>query len=149
MMNSDDGKILMCGKLLIKLNDLFDEIESIGCILLKKKQQYNSFEFLRITEPSEKMIIDRKLKHHPEQLVTFSMEQPPLYQNEGSDVMYFVHCVDQQTGESSVVKVTTSDFKCTEIYQSKFRIVHFSMQEVESLDCMMNGEDIRPIMQSD
>jgi hypothetical protein len=65
MMQSNDGRLLMCGKLLIKLNARFDEIELIGCIFGKKKQQQNSYVFLSLTNCEDKALIDRKLKSHP------------------------------------------------------------------------------------
>lgn len=62
MIQSDDGRILMCGKLLMKLNKSFDEIELIGCILGKKRQQQNTYKFLSLTNCEDKSLIDLKLQ---------------------------------------------------------------------------------------
>ena len=52
----------MCGKLLMKLNKSFDEIELIGCILGKKRQQQNTYKFLSLTNCEDKSLIDLKLQ---------------------------------------------------------------------------------------
>ena len=35
LIQSDDGKLLMCGKLIMKLNDTRDDLENVGCIVIK------------------------------------------------------------------------------------------------------------------
>ena len=64
----------MCGKLFLKLNKTFDEIELIGCIIGKKKQQQNTYKFLSLTNCEDKAIIDAKLNTHPHQIVDFKLE---------------------------------------------------------------------------
>tara|TARA_B110000285_G_C14989465_1_gene545541 strand:- start:551 stop:940 length:390 start_codon:yes stop_codon:yes gene_type:complete len=34
LIQSDDGKLLMCGKLIMKLNDTHDDLDQIGCIMM-------------------------------------------------------------------------------------------------------------------
>ena len=36
LLQSDDGRLLMCGRLIFKLNETLDDLEQIGCIMLTK-----------------------------------------------------------------------------------------------------------------
>ena len=44
--------------------------------------------------------------------------------------MYVQNCIDEMTGETSILKIHTDTFICYEIYYSRFRIVHMSTQAV-------------------
>lgn len=79
----------------------------------------------------DQIIINETLKKNPEKCVSFSFDVKPLYQENKSDVMYFHYIVDMMTGETSIIKLFTDTFICHEIYQSRFRVVHMNMQQIE------------------
>ena len=53
-MVSVDGRILMCGHILIQLNKALDDIEEMGCIYMKKDHSIIFYEFLSFFKPNDR-----------------------------------------------------------------------------------------------
>ena len=66
--------------------------------------------------------------------MSFSFDIKPLYQENKSDIIYFHSIVDMMTGETSIIKLFTDTFDCYEIYQSRFRVVHMNLQQIQLKD---------------
>lgn len=78
----------MCGKLILRLNDMQDDLDQIGCIMLVKEHNKIKYKFLSLFETDDQRIIDIVLKKSPENIVSFSFDSLPVYQDDNSDIMY-------------------------------------------------------------
>jgi hypothetical protein len=117
LIQSDDGKLLMCGKLIMKLNETHDDLDQIGCIMMTPGEaQDRNYRFLSLLADKDQIVINETLKKNPEKCVSFSFDVKPLYQENRSDIMYFHYIVDMMTGETSIIKLFTDTFICHEIY---------------------------------
>ena len=54
----------------------------------------------------------------------------PLYPKEMNNIIYLTNCIDELSGETSIIQLNFSNFSCIELYQSKFRIIHLSLLEI-------------------
>ena len=52
----------MCGKLILRLNDVQDDLDQIGCIMLVKDHNKINYKFLSLFESDDQRIIDLVLK---------------------------------------------------------------------------------------
>jgi hypothetical protein len=96
--------------------------------MLVKDHNKMNYQFLSLFEADDQRIIDLVLKQSPDNLVSFSFDSVPIYQDNKSDIMYVQNCIDQLTGETSILKIYTDCFRCFEVYHSRFRIIHMSIQ---------------------
>lgn len=66
------------------------------------------------------------------QIVKFDFDYQPFSPLDNDDKLYFINHLETEEGfiyGTSVVKLSSDTLKCVEIYQSKYKIEHFSMNE--------------------
>lgn len=136
MIQSSDGRVLMCGRVLIQMSKSFDEITNIGCIVLEKSATIFDYNFHSLikngvinTEAKDLIVKTLKNKKTEKYVAEFTFDKSPISPKDRSNVLYFLNRHDMQTGETSVVKLNTETLECDEIYSSRFEIVHIGMQE--------------------
>ncbi len=66
------------------------------------------------------------LKRAPNEVVKFNFDVQPVCLRTCPSFMYISNCVDEVTGETSLIKFNKDTLQCTEIYQSKFKIIHMA-----------------------
>ena len=78
VMLSGDGRLLMCGKVVIQLNSTLDEIDQIGVIRVSKDLQILKYDFLNLLDPQDRAIVSKNvIKQDKDKLVHFFMEYEP------------------------------------------------------------------------
>jgi len=139
-MQSGDGRLLMCGRILIYLTENMEEVEDVGCIVFERLHSLVKYRFLSLIKLQEREQLSKLVKKPITLLyiVKFEFEFPPVYSDEKTDIMYFIHHIDlientASTG-TSIIKISTQSLNCAEIYQSKFKITNFSMKENKDSD---------------
>lgn len=70
-------------------------------------------------------------------IVKIDFDNVPIFSPFFQDTIYFVNHLDAidncaQNG-TSIIKMSTNSLKCLEIYQSKFKIIHFSINESKQI----------------
>lgn len=136
MIQSSDGRVLMCGRVLIQLSKSFDEITNIGCIVLEKNNSEFDYNFISLikggmvnTEGKDFILKTLKTRQTEKYVAEFTFEKPPISPIDQSNILYFLNVHDMMSGDTSVVKLNTDTLECDEIYSSRFEIVHMGMQE--------------------
>ena len=115
LIQSEDLRLIMCGRVIVQLNSDLEEVENVGCIIHTRDNSNNiKFQFLSLKDKREE--IERNLNENPEIFVQFSLKFPPISPRHQKDIMYFTYCFDEKTGDSSVVKIETTTLKCLEVY---------------------------------
>ena len=65
---SGDGRILMCGRVLIQLNERKDEVEEIGAIVLEKDHSIHKYKFMSLLNDQDRkvfqMLVKKQLSLH-------------------------------------------------------------------------------------
>ena len=92
------------------------------------------FTFMSLLKEDDRKLIWTKVKNPKEikQIVEFDFDQQPFSPYENIDKIYFIHHLENEDGDiygTSIVKLSSETLKCFEIYQSKYKIEHFSMNE--------------------
>lgn len=88
-MTSGDGRLLLCGRVIIQLNDTFDDIDNIGVIYIVRDIQNVSYKFLSLKDESDIRIITRSFKSKDMSLVYFDPESEPIHPPEQMNILYF------------------------------------------------------------
>ena len=73
-----------------------------------------------------------KMPQQLRQIVKFDFDYQPFSPLDNDDKLYFINHLETEEGfiyGTSVVKLSSDSLKCVEIYQSKYKIEHFSMNE--------------------
>ena len=135
---SGDGRIILCGHIIIQLNHSQDVVKDIGTIMLFKEYSNIKYKFMSLLNDTQRKSIISNLKHSGHAVsmgnfVKFSIENKPVYSNSHhSHVLYFLHQLTQEGtthDETSVIKLQTDSLYCAEIYNSKFKVIHLSMKD--------------------
>ena len=119
-MASANGRIIFSEKIVIKLSKDLDEVEDVGVIYIHKLHSTVMYRYLSLIGKLQRREIESLLsnKNNKKSLVEFK-EQPICPLNSDTHI-YFLHKLDDLTGETSVVKLYLGPMVCAEIYQSKF-----------------------------
>ena len=94
LIRSGDGRIILCGRVLIQLDKSQDSIKNIGCILLEKEYSQNKYRFVSLTNDPERKLIHQILRVEVDmkmQIVQFGEGSVPVYPRKRNNVLYFVH----------------------------------------------------------
>lgn len=133
---SGDGRILMCGRVLIQLNERKDEVEEIGAIVLEKDHSIHKYKFMSLLNDQDRkvfqMLVKKQLSLH--QIVRYDFEYYPVSPMDMTPVVYLTNPVDPENNfnvETSIIKLHTETLECAEIYKSKFKVIHLSMKEIK------------------
>lgn len=143
VIKSGDGRLLMCGKIIIQLNQDLDDIDRIGCILREKDHSINRYRFLDLLVESEREIMHSIVKNPPPltQIIRFDFDNEPIFPQQEKDVLYFtnyIESVDNAGDGTSIIKMMTHDLKCTEIYVSKFKVIQLQVRDSNPLNPSIN-----------
>jgi hypothetical protein len=131
VIQSDNQRILMCGKVIIQLTKDLEDVQRIGCIVNRKDNSNNvKYYFLSLKDSFYRKEIKLTLLEKPETFVDFSLKMPPISPKSYVDIMYLTSCFDGKTGDTSVIKIDTVTLNCIEVYQSNFKIVHIAILDL-------------------
>ena len=61
-MQSGDGRIVMCGRILIYLNENICEVDDVGCIIYERVHSIVKYRFLSLIKPSEREQLAKLIK---------------------------------------------------------------------------------------
>ena len=134
IVRADNDRLLLCGRIIIQLSIDQQEILDVGIILAEKDYSMVKFTFMSLLKDDERKLIWAKVKNPKEvkQIVEFDFDQQPFSPYENIDKIYFIHHLENEDCDiygTSIVKLSSETLKCFEIYQSKYKIEHFSMNE--------------------
>ena len=113
-------------------------MEDIGCIAwtIKHDATILSYKFYSLFNEEDRQRISELVKTNTGQktIINFENNKKPIYSHYLKNILYFTNyfnlvnnkCANKRT---SIVKLSTKTLKCVEIYQSKFEIIHFTMND--------------------
>ena len=139
LLQSGDGRLVMCGRILIQLNATLTDVMEVGCIVYNRDHYIINYNFLSLIKLSDREQIQKLVKKPMtlNHVVKFDFENVPVFTSFFCDTIYFMNHLDAidscaQNG-TSIIKMSTKSLKCEEIYQSKFKIIHFSINESKKI----------------
>lgn len=106
----------------------------VGVILSERDYSVVRYKFLSLLKEDERKMLEQMVRSSQQlrQIVKFDFDYQPFSPFDNDDKLYFINHLETEEGfiyGTSVVKLSSDTLKCVEIYQSKYKIEHFSMNE--------------------
>lgn len=93
-MLSHDRRLLMCGKVVIQMNQKEDDVQDIGCFHLIQDSAYTSYKFYSLLDKVSRKLIYQIIKEGNNSFVEFNFHQEPLTTIEQPHCLYALNLLD-------------------------------------------------------
>lgn len=121
-MTSGDGRILVCGRIMIHLNKSLNKVLDVGVILYERDYSVIKYTFLSLLKETDREHIQKMVKKLAtlKHIVKFDFDCIPIFNADDPDIMYFINHLDiienASSNGTSIIKISTKSLNCAEIF---------------------------------